>query len=178
MKPPNPQAQLKVKLSASQALELSLRLEQTGVEFYRMLADEIKEEPLRNFFLGLTGMELEHEKTVRELLAAETDRPEQKLAFDETLTDREFFVRIRDLIVSGAFPSGLDLFKKLDRFQTPTDAFPLALKMEKRSIGVYQYLLRFQLTEAARKTIERLIEDEQSHLEEVGKVHRRVKRGP
>lgn len=164
---------MNIDLRAVEVVEVAVLLEKTAVDFYRLLSDSFDDGPLRNFFLGLTGMELEHERKMRDLLATLSDPPPTKLAFDEGLTGREYFLNLRSLALKKLFPEGFELFDMIDNFKAPQDALPTALELEGKSLRLYQTLARFQLSTEAQMVVERLLQDERHHLADIEKIFRR-----
>jgi rubrerythrin len=157
-------------LSSREVLELALWLEKAGLEFYRLLSEETKEEPLRNFFLRLMGMELDHQRLIQDMLTAEPLAAAKKAGFDETLTHREFFIHLREMLQKRVFPRSLVFLTELDRYKTPRDALAMALALETESVKLYQGLAGFKLPYQSQSTIVRLITEEESHIEEVNKI--------
>lgn len=157
-------------LSPGELLELAAWLERTGVEFYRLLSEELKQGKLRKFFLKLMGMEMEHEKKMRDLLGAVDYQPREKLPFDEDLTGREYFLHLRSLSAKRVFPQGFELFKNLDRFERPEDALPWARDVEKNMIEILKALRRFKLSPDSLGVIDGLIQEEDRHFNEINEI--------
>ena len=164
-----------VKMSSRQLLEVALWLERTGVEFYRFLSEELEDSRLRNFFLRLAGMEISHENLVREMLQLEPEDDATKTAFDETLTGREFFTRLRGMIEEKVFPLGINFITELDKFRSPREALPAAVQAEEQSIRIYRLLRGFELDKTSSETLNRLLLEEEKHLNEVYKIYNSLK---
>jgi len=163
-----PPIQFKLELSPRELLELALWLERCGVEFYRFLAEEQSREKLRGFYLRLMGMEMEHENWIRRMIQSlNGEFQPRKLAFDESLTGREYILRFRQAIEEKVFPVGINFLFDLDNFASPRDAIPFAKNIKIKILAIYQLLLGFQLSEPARKIMESLIAEGQEHLQEI-----------
>ncbi|HUT52415.1 MAG TPA: ferritin family protein [bacterium] len=157
-------------LSSREFLEMALWLEKAGIEFYRLLSEEAKEESLRIFFLRLIGMELDHQRLIQDMLTAEPLIEAKKAGFDETLTHREFFVHLRGMLQKKVFPQSLEFLTELDRYKSPRDALDQALAIETESIKLYKNLAEFKLPYKSQSTIAKLIAEEESHIEEINKI--------
>ena len=161
---------INVGLTAYELLETAWYMERSGTEFYRMIAEETEDEKLKGFFSGLAEMEESHQQSIYELMEEHPDHPTKKAAFDETLTGREYFVYLRGLAVTRVFPQGFQVFSKIDSFERPSDAFPLAREIEENSIKLYELLASFSLTEKAQTVVRSLIEDERRHLDKIDEI--------
>ena len=161
-----------VNLSARQLIEIGLWLERNGVEFYRFLSEDQKDPGLRDFFLRLTGMEIKHENWLRDLLRGQPAEPLSKLAFDESLSGREYFLRLRGLVEEKVFPLGLNFITELEGFKQPRDALPAAMRAEVQSVRLYQFLSEFRLDPAARQTVQLIITEEEAHQKEIETILR------
>jgi rubrerythrin len=168
----DPALRFGVELSAREVLEVALWLERCGAEFFRFLTESQEHAGLRRFYLRLTGMEMEHENRVRQQLQSAPSEKPDKLAFDETLTDREYLFKLRKVMEENIFPVDLNLVTELDKFTCPEDAVPLALKIKEQSHRMYNWLSRFQLSEPARQVTQSLIAEEEHHLQEIRKIYR------
>jgi rubrerythrin len=161
-----------VELSAREILEVALWLERCGAEFFRFLSESQEHANLRSFYLRLMGMEMEHENRVRQLLQSAPAEKPDKLAFDETLTDREYLSKLKKALEEHVFPVDLNFITAMDTFTCPEDAVPLALKIKEESHRMYNWLCRFRLSAEAAKVIQSLIAKEEEHLQEIRKIYR------
>ncbi len=161
---------INIELTTYELLETAWYMERSGTEFYRMIAEDTEDEDLKSFFFGLVEMEESHQESIYELMEEHPDRPTEKTAFDETLTGREYFVYIRGLAVTRVFPQGFGVFSRIDGFQRPSDACPLAREIEENSIKLYEFLASFDLSEKAQRVVRGLIKDERSHLDKIDEI--------
>ena len=162
---------VKLDLKPREILELALWLEKTGVEFYRMLSEDEKlTEDVRGLFLRLMGMEMEHERLVREWLSEAPPGEHRKLAFDESLTQREYFVHLRALVERRVFPQGFNFLADLDSYQAARDAMPMAINIEQEAIILYQTLAGFQLPYPTQGTVQKIIKEEEDHIKEIKEI--------
>jgi rubrerythrin len=163
-------AGISLGLSAREILELALWLEKAGMEFYRLLSEESREESLRIFFLRLMGMELGHQRMVQDMIEGEPLAGDRKAGFDESLTHREFFIHLRDMLQKKVFPQSLQFLTELDRYKSPRDALAMALAIETEAVKLYKNLARFNLPYKSKSVIIKLIAEEEGHIEEVNKI--------
>jgi len=164
-------------LSGRELLELALWLEKSGIEFYRLLSEEAKEQDLRAFFLRLMGMEMQHELLILQMISAEPPAPTKKFPFDETLTHREYFIYLRSLVEKKIFPQDFEFLAELDHYHQPGDALARALQIEEQTIKLFRTLAGFTLPYKSQATIVKLIAEEESHLEEIRKILNSINSG-
>jgi len=164
-----------IELSARELLEVAVLLERKGVEFYRMISEMLEQSEARSFFLKLMGMELEHERKLTGMLEMTDKDAINKTPFDDSMSMREYFLKLKSLAVSKVFPEGFELFDRLENPGSLEDALELAIEVENKSTALYQRLSRFKLPADARDIVQRLIEEEESHLSEVSRIYRSLK---
>ncbi len=159
---------------ARELVELALHLEKIGADFYRALSEQCEDEKLCRFFLRMVGNEHEHERRLSELLASDKIAPHEKKAFDDNMTDHEYFARLRSVAARRVFPEGAELFEKMDTVRTVEEGLALAMEAEKNSIKLYGAISRMELTPEAVETLEWLVREEEGHLAEVSRIYRRI----
>lgn len=163
---------IRLDLTPLECLELALWLERAGLEFYRMLAEETPEGRLRDFYLRLSGMEIKHEGTIRGLIKQVSSSASPKLPFDETLTNREFFLRLKTFSENKTFPHDFSFLVQLEEFKEPKEALALALEIETKAIGLYRTLSEFKLSVPAEAVLRVLALEEEKHFAEIKAILR------
>lgn len=172
--PPGYRRTIRLDLTPREHLELALWLEKSGLEFYRLLSEESKEGRLRDFFLRLAGMEMAHEKIIRDLMISLAPQEPVKLPFDETLSRREFFLHLRSLTEKDVFPHDFRFLAQLEQFKEPKDALPAALQIEEKAIHLYRTLSEFKLSVQAHGVLQRLVHEEEKHAAEIKAILKSV----
>jgi len=90
-------------LSSREVLEMALWLEKAGMEFYRLLSEETKESRCEIFLAAHVHGD-GHQRMIQDMLTVEPLAEARKAGFDETLTHREFFVHLREMLQKKVFP--------------------------------------------------------------------------
>ncbi len=156
-----------LKLTAIEIIELAIWIERKGVEFYRFLSEEMEEADMRSFFLRLMGMEMRHESRLRSALKDFPQREEIKSGFDEGMSDREYFLRLKTLAGAKVFPEGFNILLEMEDYKEPEDALPMALEIEENTRRLYGVLSGFELPAEVASLVRDLIRDEGEHVSEI-----------
>lgn len=136
-------------------LEIALRVENEGADFYRDLAESSNNENQGSVFRFLSSQERSHAETFRTLLkrfeeeAIELVNWDDAGAYMEDLTKEAVFSgRLHDAMSSSDYD----------------EAIALAIEVEKKSITFYRSFLNNVKTETA-DALEKIIAEEEKHIE-------------
>lgn len=142
------------RFSVREAVEMALRTEKLGYEFYTRMADTFREKSeLRDLFVKLAGMERRHEEVFRGLLSSvqeeETEGWEEAGNYFRAMMESEFF-----LGREKSLPS-------LSRASTALEALNFAIGFEKETL-----LFFVGLKQAVREkdVVEEIIREEAGHI--------------
>jgi rubrerythrin len=136
-------------------LEIALRVENEGADFYRDLAESTNNENQGPVFRFLSSQERSHAETFRSLLkrfeeeAVELVNWDDAGAYMEDLTKEAVFSdRLHDAMNSSDYD----------------EAIALAIEVEKKSIAFYSSFVNNVKTETA-DALEKIIAEEEKHIE-------------
>jgi len=142
-------------LSPHEVLEIALRVENEGADFYRDLAESTNNENQGPVFRFLSSQERSHAETFRSLLkrfeeeAVELVNWDDAGAYMEDLTKEAVFSdRLHDAMNSSDYD----------------EAIALAIEVEKKSIAFYSSFVNNVKTETA-DALEKIIAEEEKHIE-------------
>lgn len=142
-------------LSPHEVLEIALRVENEGADFYRDLAESTNNENQGPVFRFLSSQERSHAETFRSLLkrfeeeAVELVNWDDAGAYMEDLTKEAVFSdRLHDAMNSSDYD----------------EAIALAIEVEKKSIAFYRNFVNNVKTETA-DALEKIIAEEEKHIE-------------
>jgi len=142
-------------LSPHEVLEIALRVENEGADFYRDLAESSNNENQGSVFRFLSSQERSHAETFRTLLkrfeeeAIELVNWDDAGAYMEDLTKEAVFSgRLHDAMSSSDYD----------------EAIALAIEVEKKSITFYRSFVNNVKTETA-DALEKIIAEEEKHIE-------------
>jgi len=142
-------------LSPHEALEIALRVENEGADFYKNLAESTNSEKQGSVFRFLSSQERRHSETFRTLLkrfdeeAAELVNWDDARAYLEDLTKGAVFpVRLHDAMNSSDYD----------------EAIAMAIEVEKKSIAFYMSLVHYVKAETA-DALGKILAEEEKHIE-------------
>lgn len=137
--------------SPAEALMVAIHLEEQGIEFYSHLAENMHDEETRKVFKFLAEEERVHLNKFNIMLDARKAAGEHP----PEISDLAY------LADSGVFSEMEDL---TELASDPERAMKLGVRAEKHSISFYEGILDHEEDPEGRKTIEEIIEQERSHL--------------
>lgn len=139
-----------------EALKIARKLEREGINFYGNLLQKAEDPKVKEALGYLKGQEEDHLRIFEKLL--EREDPE---APDEDDEDDVF-----DCVDDGVFllPREKDFAADFD------SALELGVTIEKRSLAFYLELVKHTESNDGKKTINKIIEEEKKHWEELKKL--------
>ncbi|MDD2333565.1 MAG: ferritin family protein [Mesotoga sp.] len=142
-------------LSPHEVLEIALRIENEGADFYRDLAESTDNENQGSVFRFLSSQERRHAETFRALLkrfqeeAAELVNWDNAGAYMEDLTEEAVFSgRLHDAMSSSDYD----------------EAIALAIEVERKSIAFYRSFVNNVKAETA-DALKKIVAEEERHIE-------------
>lgn len=144
--------------TAEQMLNIAIREEVTGAEYYRTVAERAQDPEVKQYARKIAAMEDEHAEQFRRLLDQATGHTWHKAGYDG-----EYPEYLHYLVDGRIFPLGRDA-EELARSQ-PSDfaAVQTAAEMEKNTLLLYQELMQF-VPERDRSMLKAIVDEEREHL--------------
>ena len=148
--------------SGLEIIEIAVRIEENGQEFYTVAAERVKESPdIKGLFYDLAEKEIAHIATFQKL--AENFEAES-FEFNEDESS-EYIGHLADTHIFGRKGVGIQLAKTVT---TPKQALEFAFKFEMDSVAFYEEMLKRGSADA-KKLISRIIDEEKEHAAEIRK---------
>ena len=146
--------------SGQEIVEIAVRIEENGNEFYNAAAAMIGEHnDTKGLFLDLAEKEIMHisifQKLVEKFDAESFDfQTEDASAYINHLAESHIF---------GKPDAGKELAKKI---KTPKEALKIAYQFENDSVAFYTELLKFARSDS-KKLVQQIIDEEKEHAAEI-----------
>ncbi len=151
--------------NADEIFAMAEQIEINGAKFYRKMADNISDVPIRQLFLDFAAMEDDHKKVFADLRAKLSDQERESRVFDPEGESAQYLQALADIRVfdkkaedSFSLSGGLDEPEKL------RDVFWGAISREKESIVFYLGLKGLVPENLGRNKIDDIIREEMKHL--------------
>ncbi len=151
--------------NADEIFAMAEQIEINGAKFYRKMADNISDVPIRQLFLDFAAMEDDHKKVFADLRAKLSDQERESRVFDPEGESAQYLQALADIRVfdkkaedSFSLSGGLDEPEKL------REVFWGAISREKESIVFYLGLKGLVPENLGRKKIDDIIREEMKHL--------------
>lgn len=154
--------------TASEALDIAMRLERNGQAFYEATARKIEDAEVKELLLTLAGWEQRHYETFQKL----ADR--LKLGEPPLLSGpywQEYELYIQAALGSAMFYGPDKAAAMADQVESVEQALRMALGLEKDSLLFY-YDLREMMPEAERGAVDEIIREEKGHATRLARLLR------
>ena len=151
---------------ASDIVEIAIRIEENGSNFYKYAEQIAKQEEAKNLFAHLATEEIMHKK-VFETILAEIDKynpPE--------MYEGEYNAYLRDYVDNNIIFTKEAMDKELSKIKDTMDALDFAIKRELDSILYYHEIKRF-VPEAQYPVIEQIIGEERNHFSKLSGIKKK-----
>jgi len=153
--------------SASELVNIAIGIEKSGLAFYQSLVKKEKGVMARGAYKYLAEMEEKHIKTFRSMLDAVGEyRP------PETYTE-EYDLYLKALVDSAVFTDDKVAREMAEKANSSAEAIQIGLGAEKDSILFYS-AMRNLVPERDRKVMDRIIEEEKSHLRQLSDLKKKL----
>ncbi|MBI5187140.1 MAG: ferritin family protein [Nitrospinae bacterium] len=150
-----------MKITDTGILEISLKIEREGGEFYNKLAEHVADPKIKEFLLHLAKDEAQHEKQFKKMLREKGSSLygwEKKKAIHK-LIESQFQTDI--------FPKVNEIFARLPNFQGIQKAIDFAIEAERTSAEFYSLLGEFCDNIKAKTLLVMMEKAERDHLTQV-----------
>jgi rubrerythrin len=162
-----------LNLSADEVLEIAQRMEQNGALFYRRAAELKEDNSDTGFLMRLAEMEDEHERIFREMQDKLSDEERSKRPPDPI---GEMWTYLGAIVDTSGGEGSMRAYRSLSGETSMQDIFRTAIELEKESILFYIGLKDILKAEGVNETVNRIIDEERSHIVVLKKELDRVKK--
>ncbi len=150
-----------LNFSGKEVLEMAIRIEENGQQFYRDALENTENERLRKTLNYLVQEEEKHKRYFRSLL---DKLPEEENPFDPYT--EEALLYLKAMADAHVFTAGLGGKEPAQTIKSEEDTINFAIAMEKDSLLFYYEIAR-GINERDRAVVEEVIEEEKSHLKKL-----------
>jgi rubrerythrin len=156
--------------SGKEVVEMAMRIEENGLEFYTRTANSSKSERLRELFLFLAEEEKKHIKLFEEIGGQLQD---DKLSgvFDPYLEETSMYLMA--LADSRVFTNPNEGSRLANEVHEEGEILKTAIDMEKDSILFY-YELQRAIRDQDKPVLGRLIDEEKNHLKKLTELQKSI----
>jgi len=156
--------------SGSELVNIAIGIEKSGLAFYQSLVKKEKDVMARGAYKYLAEMEEKHIKTFQSMLDAvgEYKPPE--------MYTEEYDLYLKALVDSAVFTDDKVAREMAEKAASSAEAIQIALGAEKDSI-LYYSEMRNLVRERDREVVDRIIEEEKSHLRQLSDLKRKMVAG-
>jgi len=142
---------------ASDIVEIAVRIEENGVNFYRFAEQLARQEEAKNLFASLAAAEVAHKRMFEGIFAKmEKSTPPESF-------EGEYAAYLRAYVDNNIIFTKEVMDKELAQVKDTLAAFDFAIKRELDSILYYHEIKRLVPT-AQHAAIEQIIEEERKHF--------------
>jgi len=151
---------MSVLFSGGELINIAIGIERNGLAFYKSLLKGEKDVMARGAYKYLADMEQQHLKTFQGMLNAvgEYGHPE--------IYTEEYDLYLKALIDSAVFTDDQAAREMAENVRSSAEAIQIALGAEKDSILFY-YEMRNLVRERDQETVDKIIEEEKSHMRQL-----------
>ena len=142
---------------ASDIVEIAIRIEENGVNFYKFAEQLARQEEAKKLFASLAEAEVAH-KRIFEGIFAKMDKSTPPESYQG-----EYAAYLRAYVDNNIIFTKEVIDKELAKVKDTLAAFDFAIKRELDSILYYHEIKRL-VSAAQHATIERIIEEERKHF--------------
>lgn len=151
---------------ASDILEIAIRIEENGSNFYKFAEQIAKQEEAKNLFAHLAVEEMAHKKVFEAIFASI-----EKSNLTESY-EGEYNSYLRDYVDNNIIFTKEAMDKELSNIKDTVSALDFAIKREMDSILYYHEIKRF-VPEAQYGVLEQIIGEERKHFSKLSEAKKR-----
>lgn len=158
---------MSIIFSPGELIKIAIGIERSGITFFDIMARTTDAEMAREIFERFVQMEREHLNTFQDMLAEiENDRPA------ETLTP-EYSGYLQALIDDAVFTNDAVMSEAVSQADSDIKALEVGIGAEKDSILFY-LALKDVMPQRTITTIDRIISEEKSHLQQLTAIKKEL----
>lgn len=143
--------------AASDIVEVAIRIEENGVNFYKFAEQIAKKEAEKKLFAELAQAEVAHKKTFEKLLAS-TEKSNLTESYEG-----EYSAYLRSYVDNNLIFTKEIMDKQLSKIKDTAAALDFAIQRELDSI-LYYHEIKKLVPAAQHDAIEKIIEEERRHF--------------
>jgi rubrerythrin len=153
--------------SGSELVNIAIGIEKSGLAFYQSLVKKEKDVMARGAYKYLAEMEEKHIKTFQSMLdqVGEYKPPE--------IYTEEYALYLKALVDGAVFTDDKVAREMAEKVASSAEAIQIALGAEKDSI-LYYSEMRNLVRERDREVVDRIIEEEKSHLRQLSDLKKKL----
>jgi rubrerythrin len=143
--------------SASDIVEVAIRIEENGINFYKFAEQLAKQEDAKKLFAGLAQAEVTHKRTFEKLLAnMEKYNPPESY-------EGEYGAYLRSYVDNNIIFTKEIMDKELSKITDTNSAIDFAIRRELDSI-LYYHEIKKLVPAAQHQVLDKVIEEERKHF--------------
>ncbi len=143
--------------AASDIVEVAIRIEENGVNFYKFAEQIAKKEDEKKLFAGLAQAEVAHKKTFEKLFAGmEKNTPPESY-------EGEFSAYLRSYVDNNIIFTKEIMDKQLSKITNTSEALDFAIQRELDSI-LYYHEIKKMVPVGQHDALEKIIDEERKHF--------------
>lgn len=158
---------MSIAFSSSELINTAIGIERRGITFYDIMAKSTDNEVARAVFDALVVMEREHIRIFQDMLNEADIQP------STDSSEHEFSGYLQALIDDAVFTDDLITSEMATEADSDIKALELAIAAEKDSILFY-YEMRDLMPRGTAATINRIIAEEKTHLQQLTEIKRKL----
>jgi rubrerythrin len=153
--------------AASDIVEVAIRIEENGVNFYRFAEQIAKQQEAKELFAHLALEEVKHKKIFEQIFAKmEKSNPPESY-------EGEYSAYLRSYVDNNIIFTKEAMDKELSKVTDTIAAFDFAIRRELDSI-LYYHEIKKLVPAAQHGTIEQIIEEERKHFSLLTEMKKRL----
>ena len=155
--------------NADEIFEMAMQIERNGANFYRQMAENFSDIPIRRLFLGFAEMEDRHEKAFASLRADLSDQEREPTVFDPEGEATLYLQALADLrVFDEKAEENFGLSEELPETEKVKKILLAAIGLEKESIVFYLGMKDLVPANLGKNRIDDIIKEEMNHLRLLG----------
>ncbi len=151
----------------SEIVQFAIEIEKNGKAFYESVAENAKNNTVKEGFKWLAGEEVKHKETFEKILEGLAQHPQPESY------PGEYYDYMKALVDENVFTKSDALKNLVEKPVTTAQALKLALGFEKDSILFFTELKKY-VPESAQEIMDSLIEEEKKHINNIMSLKKKV----
>ena len=152
---------MSVTFNAFEVFEMAEQIERNGVKFYRIAAEGLSDDKIKQTLLDLADMEVEHEKVFEQMRKKLSEESRDLMAFDP---ENEAALYVQSIAAGHVFDLKKDPCENFTGKETVCDILKIAIQAEKDSIVFYLGLKGLVPVKTGKDKVEAVIKEEMKHI--------------